>query len=89
MYQLNLNKNFEFLSELSISSKNSKIYSINESNLYKFRLWQVRHNISKYKMNGYNLRWVGSMVADCHRTLVQRGIFMYPVWKKKPKENYV
>ena len=24
----------------------------------------------------YNTRWVGSMVSDCHRTLI--GIFMYP-----------
>ena len=36
-------------------------------------------------MEGYNLRWVGSMVADCHRTLIQGGIFMYPGMEKKPE----
>ena len=51
--------------------------------------WQVRHYISTYKMEGYNLRWVGSMVADCHRTLIQGGIFMYPGMEKNQKENYV
>ena len=36
-------------------------------------------------MDGYNLRWVGSMVSDCHRTLIQGGIFMYPGMEKKPE----
>ena len=85
MYQLNQNDEFEFISNLSLEDKNSKIYSINESHFYSFKPWQVRHNISKYKMEGYNLRWVGSMVADCHRTLIQGGIFMYPGMEKNPE----
>ena len=84
MYQLSSDGIFDFLSELSLENKNSKIYSINESHFYSFKPWQVRHNISKYKMEGYNLRWVGSMVADCHRTLIQGGIFMYPGMESKP-----
>jgi fructose-1,6-bisphosphatase I len=27
----------------------------------------------------YNMRWVGSMVADIHRILMRGGIFMYPL----------
>uniref|UniRef100_A0A8D1T3X0 Fructose-1,6-bisphosphatase 1 n=1 Tax=Sus scrofa TaxID=9823 RepID=A0A8D1T3X0_PIG len=33
----------------------------------------------------YGARYVGSMVADVHRTLVYGGIFMYPANKKSPK----
>ncbi len=29
-------------------------------------------------MEPYNSRYVGSMVADVHRTLLNGGIFMYP-----------
>ena len=27
----------------------------------------------------YNMRWVGSMVADVHRILMRGGIFLYPL----------
>ena len=27
----------------------------------------------------YNMRWVGSMVADIHRILMRGGIFLYPL----------
>ena len=30
----------------------------------------------------YSLRYVGSMVADVHRTLLYGGVFMYPADKK-------
>lgn len=32
----------------------------------------------------YGARYVGSMVADVHRTLVYGGIFLYPANKKSP-----
>lgn len=32
----------------------------------------------------YSLRYVGSMVADVHRTLLYGGIFAYPADKKAP-----
>lgn len=35
----------------------------------------------------YSLRYVGSMVADVHRTLLYGGIFMYPADKKNPKAS--
>ena len=31
----------------------------------------------------YTMRWVGTMVADCHRTLIKGGIFAYPADDKK------
>jgi len=33
----------------------------------------------------YGARYVGSMVADVHRTLKYGGIFMYPATKDSPK----
>ncbi len=32
----------------------------------------------------FNMRWVGSMVADVHRILTRGGIFMYPWDRKEP-----
>lgn len=33
----------------------------------------------------YGARYIGSMVADVHRTLKYGGIFMYPATKDAPK----
>ena len=35
--------------------------------------------------NGYSSRYVGAMVADVHRILLQGGVFMYPPTKKAPR----
>ncbi|KAG8223144.1 hypothetical protein J437_LFUL000566 [Ladona fulva] len=65
-----------------------KIYSINEG--YE-SLWDegVRQYVQskKYPKSGkpYGARYVGSMVADVHRTLKYGGIFMYPATKDAPK----
>jgi fructose-1,6-bisphosphatase I len=32
----------------------------------------------------FNMRWVGSMVADVHRILTRGGVFMYPWDKREP-----
>ncbi len=62
----------------------TKEYSINSSNR---RYWEapVKRYIEEVEAgkNGplgkdYNMRWVGSMVADVHRILTRGGIFMYP-----------
>jgi len=34
--------------------------------------------------NGYSSRYVGSMVADIHRTLIKGGVFFYPPTKTSP-----
>lgn len=68
--------------------KRGKIYSINEGYT---QLWDdcVREYVSEKKKsrNGkpYGLRYVGSMVADVHRTLKYGGIFMYPATKDAPE----
>ena len=44
-------------------------------------------NSIKYPSSGspYSSRYIGSMVADVHRTLLYGGIFAYPADKKSPK----
>tara|TARA_Y100001936_G_scaffold14292_1_gene12399 strand:+ start:45 stop:1256 length:1212 start_codon:yes stop_codon:yes gene_type:complete len=68
--------------------KNGSIYSINEGN---FTSWES--NIKKWVLNNKNptgtssknrsLRYVGSLVADAHRTLIKGGIFAYPPDKSR------
>lgn len=64
-----------------------KIYSINEGNT---RFWDpvVRAYVQDKKepkeegKKPYSLRYIGSMVADVHRTILYGGIFMYPADSK-------
>lgn len=55
------------------------IYSINDGN---YVTWdkQMQQAIDNFKFNGkpYTSRYVGSMVADIHRTLLYGGIYLYP-----------
>ncbi len=59
-----------------------KIYSINEANAEKWDREGLREFIQTLKQEGYTLRYIGSMVADVHRTLIKGGIFAYPSDKK-------
>ena len=57
-------------------------YAINESNKH---IWLDKRNnriCDKLIDNGYSARWVASMVADAHRTLIKGGFFNYPSNKK-------
>ena len=64
------------------------IYSINEGYT---QYWDLATKEfvegKKYPKSGkpYGSRYVGSMVADVHRTLVYGGIFMYPATSEAPK----
>lgn len=63
------------------------IYSINEGNA---AYWEkgTRDYVDAIKSgkgrSPYSLRYIGSMVADVHRTLLYGGIFMYPADSKSP-----
>ena len=59
-----------------------KIYSINEANRNKWTSEGLRWFIDHLKDEKYTLRYVGSMVADVHRTLLKGGIFIYPADRK-------
>jgi len=59
-----------------------KIYSVNEGNRDKWLNDGLRSFVDYLRSNKYSLRYVGSMVADVHRTLFKGGVFMYPADKK-------
>ncbi|SBV94131.1 fructose-1,6-bisphosphatase I [uncultured delta proteobacterium] len=68
-----------------------KYYSINEGNhLYWDEPTQKGVAYFKGKENAhgapYTQRYVGSLVADFHRTLLYGGIFMYPMDYKQPEK---
>jgi fructose-1,6-bisphosphatase I len=54
-----------------------KIYSINQGNWTKFSDG-IRQYLTQCMDKVLTHRYVGSMVADMHRTLIKGGIFMYP-----------
>ena len=63
--------------------KRGKIYSVNSGNAHKWPQGvrdYVTHLLkpSDDGIRPYSLRYVGTMVADVHRTLHYGGIFMYP-----------
>lgn len=67
-----------------------KIYSVNEG-YSKFWYEPVKDYVDSLKFpkagnqQPYGARYIGSMVADVHRTLKYGGIFMYPATKDSPK----
>jgi fructose-1,6-bisphosphatase I len=79
-----------FLSHPDIKMpEKSNTFSINEGNS-----WGFHENLKKYleyikvddkaTKRPYKSRYVGSLVADFHRTLLKGGIFIYPETKKEP-----
>ncbi|CAB4257273.1 similar to Saccharomyces cerevisiae YLR377C FBP1 Fructose-1,6-bisphosphatase, key regulatory enzyme in the gluconeogenesis pathway, required for glucose metabolism [Maudiozyma barnettii] len=74
--------------ELRIPSQRS-IYSINEGNSYYWDKHIVEFIDSLKKPQDhdgkpYSARYIGSMVADLHRTFLYGGLFSYPADKKNP-----
>ena len=61
-----------------------KCYSLNEGNRLSLPDGYQRY-LHWAQENGYSSRYVGAMVADVHRILLQGGVFMYPPTKKAPK----
>lgn len=61
----------------------NKVYSINEAYRDGFPVGYQRY-LDWTHANGYSARYIGSMVADVHRTLVNGGVFLYPPTKKHP-----
>lgn len=68
--------------------KQGKYYSVNEANRDSFPdpYNQTIDALRKGDMGTtYSSRYIGSMVADFHRTLLKGGIFMYPPTKDNPE----
>ena len=61
-----------------------KLYSINESNSPRWHYPGILLYLDKLKQEGRSMRWVASLVADAHRTLLKGGWFAYPGDTKNP-----
>jgi fructose-1,6-bisphosphatase I len=69
--------------------QNGKYYSVNEGNYHSWTDSTKKYiDYLKEPDSGtnrpYGLRYIGSLVADVHRTLLYGGIFLYPGSLKKP-----
>jgi fructose-1,6-bisphosphatase I len=70
--------------------ENGRIYSINQGNTGKYSESMVAYlnycmESRKEEGRPYSHRYIGSMVADIHRTLIKGGIFLYPADNSAPK----
>lgn len=62
-----------------------RIYSINEAYRSQFPTSVKKYlDWTKTEEAGCSLRYIGSLVADFHRTLLKGGVFLYPPTKKTP-----
>ncbi len=64
-----------------------KIYSINEAyrNQFPEGIQKYLDWVKSDEAGGYVLRYIGSLVADFHRTLIKGGVFLYPPTRKAPE----
>jgi fructose-1,6-bisphosphatase I len=67
-----------------------KYYSVNEGNYHSWEDGMKRYvdylkESDKATGRPYGLRYIGSLVADVHRTLLYGGVFLYPGSSKKPE----
>lgn len=61
------------------------IYSVNEAYEKNFPD-RIQRYLNWVKADGnYSSRYIGSLVADFHRTLIRGGVFLYPGTKKSPE----
>lgn len=66
--------------------KSRSIYSTNEGNARYWHSWfsEYINHVKHVTKKPYSLRYIGSMVADVHRTILYGGVFAYPSDKKSP-----
>ncbi len=62
---------------------NGDSYSVNQGYWYQYER-EIQLFITHCQEKGMSQRYVGSMVADMHRTLLKGGIFLYPATYRKP-----
>ncbi|MEL6606987.1 MAG: class 1 fructose-bisphosphatase [Bacteroidota bacterium] len=63
--------------------QNGKSYAINDGYFDAFPDY-VQHYIQQCRSQGYAARYMGALVADFHRHLMQGGIYLYPPTHKNP-----
>jgi len=78
------------IGEFCLSHQDIKIpedgvyYAVNQGYYLKFDL-EMRRYIDHCSEMNFGLRYIGSMVSDIHRIMIQGGIFLYPHTRKYPK----
>ncbi|NBC10003.1 MAG: class 1 fructose-bisphosphatase [Bacteroidetes bacterium] len=78
------------IGEFCLSHRDIKIpergnyYSVNQGYYLKFDV-EMRRYIDQCSDMNLRLRYIGSMVSDIHRNLLQGGIFLYPNTRKYPQ----
>ncbi|MCL4200651.1 fructose-1,6-bisphosphatase [Patescibacteria group bacterium] len=70
------------LSYENVSVGDKKYYAINEGNWELFFDAEKNYLTAVKSAGDFSGRYIGSMVADIHRTLLKGGIFIYPADKK-------
>ncbi|MGH7466439.1 MAG: class 1 fructose-bisphosphatase [Longimicrobiales bacterium] len=76
--------------DIRIPKPSTRIYSVNDGN---YTLWSPGQQRLVDHLRGvdgkndkpFSSRYIGSLVADLHRTLLYGGIFMYPADRKSPR----
>ena len=76
IYTLDPNDNkWDLITENFKMNENGSMYAINTSRSLSTNL---NLYIEQLNLKSYTMRWVGSLVADFHRTLIKGGIVAYP-----------
>jgi fructose-1,6-bisphosphatase I len=81
-------KSFHLLKDNLKIKERGAIYSLNESNKKAWVDARFNKLIDLFIEQKYGARWVGSLVADAHRTLIKGGFFAYP-GNRKDKEGKI
>jgi fructose-1,6-bisphosphatase I len=79
---------FVLSNERMVMPEQGMYYSVNEANATGFPA-PYREYLEKLRSGemgwAYGSRYIGSLVADFHRTLLKGGVFLYPPTLKQPK----
>ncbi|HEY0810952.1 MAG TPA: class 1 fructose-bisphosphatase, partial [Longimicrobiales bacterium] len=75
---------------MKLPQKPQRIYSVNEGNYARWSDGQKKlldhwKGLDGSNQKPFSSRYIGSLVADVHRTLLYGGIFMYPGDSKNPR----
>ena len=70
---------------MRIAEPPKKVYSINEAYYTRWSREQQRLVTHLKTDGGFGSRYIGSFVADIHRTILQGGLFMYPADRDSPQ----
>jgi fructose-1,6-bisphosphatase I len=70
---------------MRITDPPKKVYSINEAYYTRWSREQQRLVTHLKTDGGFGSRYIGSFVADIHRTILQGGLFMYPADNQSPQ----